>query len=80
MSICGDGHISRVFIWASDAAEALSVIFHQGAHDESFNISSNNHQQGRKLVDKIFQYFHLKYVVVRSLLRNGLGWYVRGVL
>ncbi|THC88716.1 hypothetical protein EYZ11_011841 [Aspergillus tanneri] len=57
MTIHGDGQSTRAFLFASDAAEAFDVIFHNGVDGESYNISSENQLQVREVAKKILKCF-----------------------
>ena len=53
LTIVGDGHQTRDFIFVSDVVDALIELSHSHYHDEVFNVGSGNHYPINKLVELI---------------------------
>jgi len=50
LPVYGKGDNVRDWLWVNDHAEAIDVIFHQGANGETFNIGGNNEWQNIDLI------------------------------
>ena len=55
MPIHGDGSNIRAFLFATDAAEALDIIFHRGTEGETYNISSTTQLKVWEVAEKIMK-------------------------
>ena len=51
LPVYGDGKYTRDWLWVDDHAEAIDVVFHNGAIGETYNIGGNNEWKNIDLVE-----------------------------